>query len=304
MKIGLLDIDGHNFPNLALMKISAWHKNKNDKVEFATIFNKYDIIYKSKVFTFTEDDNTCYNTKKIIKGGSGYKIYNRLQYEIEHICPDYKLYNCQHAYGFLTRGCIRKCSFCIVPTKEGNIKSNADIEEFISDKKTAILLDNNILSCDHGLKQIEKIIKLKIKVDFNQGLDCRIIAKNIEIAKLLASVKWIRFIRIACDSESQIQYVIKTLSYLNKFNIKNYKVFIYVLIKNVETALKIITILDKLNCTIFAQPYRDFENNKEPNKKLKDMARWVNHKAVFKTVTWKEYKLYRKKRKNGNRTGT
>ncbi len=300
MNIGLLDIDGHNFPNLALMKISAWHKNKNDKVEFANIFNDYDIIYKSKVFTFTEDDNICYNTKKIIKGGSGYKIYNRLQDKIEHICPDYELYNCKHAYGFLTRGCIRKCSFCIVPKKEGNIKSNADIKEFISDKKSAILLDNNVLASEHGLKQIEKIIKLKIKVDFNQGLDCRIIAKNIDIAKLLSNVKWLKPLRMSLDSDSQIDSLIKAIEFLRYYKTTPKNYFIYILTKDINNALKRVNICKKYNLDPYVQPYMDPEKDIKLSWEIKNFLRYVNRKAIFKSVSWTEYKNYRQTRKYKN----
>jgi hypothetical protein len=105
MNIGLLDIDGHNFPNLALMKISAYHKKLGHNVEFATMFEHYDILYKSKVFSFSADNEYCYNADHVIEGGTGYKNYDKkLINEIEHICPDYSLYNSEKAYGFLTRG--------------------------------------------------------------------------------------------------------------------------------------------------------------------------------------------------------
>ncbi len=298
MKIGLLDIDGHNFPNLALMKLSAWHKSKNDNVEFATIFNKYDIIYKSKVFTFTQDDNICYNAKKIISGGSGYKIFNLLQEEIEHICPDYELYNCEHAYGFLTRGCIRKCSFCIVPIKEGYIKSHADIEEFLNNKKSAILLDNNVLSSEHGLRQIEKIIKLKIKIDFNQGLDCRIIAKNKDIAKLLSQVKWLKPLRMALDSDSQIDSLIKAVELLRYYKTTPKRYFIYILVKDIKSALERLEICRKYDLTPFAQPYMDPENNKKQiSKNIHTFCLWVNRPQLFKSVSWKQFEITRRNRK-------
>jgi len=91
-KIGLIDVDGHDYPNLALMKISAYHKSIGDIVEFATI-GEYDIIYKSKVFTFTPDvDNNLITSKQVFKGGTGYDITSKLPMEIEKICPDYTLY--------------------------------------------------------------------------------------------------------------------------------------------------------------------------------------------------------------------
>ncbi|MBA7584931.1 hypothetical protein ES708_26897 [subsurface metagenome] len=134
IKIGLIDVDGHNFPNLALMKLSAFHKLRGDKVEFVTIGN-YDKIYMSKVFTFTPDYE-CGLSRfgELIKGGPAYN-YNKLPDEIEHIMPDYSIYKTDKAYGFLTRGCPNKCKWCNVPEKEGQIKINADITEFWNAQK-------------------------------------------------------------------------------------------------------------------------------------------------------------------------
>jgi radical SAM superfamily enzyme YgiQ (UPF0313 family) len=288
MKIGLKDVDSHNFPNLALMKISAYHKKYKHNVEFLFNFNNYDIVYRSKIFTWTIEDATIINADRIYNGGSGYKSNNILSDEIEHIEPDYDLYKCKHAYGFLTRGCIRKCNFCIVPKKEGYIKKNADIKEFIKDKKTAILLDNNVLAHEHGLKQIEKIINMGIKIDFNQGIDARLINKDIAI--LLSKVKWLKPIRMACDNKSQIKSIEKAVKLLRKYNITPKKYFIYILVKNIEDALYRINKLKYLNLDFFAQPYRDIENKILITKQQKSFCRWVNHKAIFKTVEWKNYK--------------
>lgn len=111
MRIGLIDVDSHNFPNLALMKISAYHKVKGDTVEWAIPMLKYDIVYQSKVFDFSPDENTCIQCEQLIKGGIGYDLENKLPQEIETIYPDYSLYGEKKAYGFLTRGCPRNCRF-------------------------------------------------------------------------------------------------------------------------------------------------------------------------------------------------
>jgi radical SAM superfamily enzyme YgiQ (UPF0313 family) len=126
MKIGLIDVDGHNFPNLALMKISAWHKAKGDTVEWCLPIDHYDIVYQSKVFdeTYSPDIEWMPMADKVIKGGTGYGLDNKLPDEIEHIYPDYSLYpelTKDTAYGFLTRGCPRGCKFCIVASKEGKL---------------------------------------------------------------------------------------------------------------------------------------------------------------------------------------
>lgn len=291
MKIGLIDVDGHNFPNLALMKISAYHKQKGDTVDWVCM-GDYDKTYIAKVFTFTHDYiPTFSNLGMIIKGGTGYNIQKNLPNHIENISPDYSIYpKFKEAYGFLTRGCPNKCTWCIVPKKEGGIKPNADIENFIQGRKQAILLDNNALASGHGLKQIEKIIKLGIKIDFNQGLDAKIVSENKDIAKLLSKVKWIKYIRFACDTKVQIPYILKAVDNLNFYGVKNYKIFIYVLIKNIDDALIRIDFLKQLGVVPFAQPYRDFTTNNKPTEIQKSLARYVNHKAIFNSVNWITYK--------------
>jgi len=290
MNIGLIDVDGHNFPNLALMKLSAYHKAKGDNVEFYSIFSgKYDIVYKSKVFTYTNDYQYYINSKEIISGGTGYNYSIKLPYEIEHIMPDYSLYNETKAYGFLTRGCPNKCSWCIVPNKEGKLIENANINEFWNGQKEVILLDNNVLASEYGLKQIEKIIDLKVKIDFNQGLDARIIAENKSIAELLSKVKWIKFLRLACDTKSQIPFIEKAVNYLNEYGLKSYKIFVYTLIKDIEDAKIRIEFLKRLGVKPFAQPFQDFTKNIKPTNEQKRLARYVNHKAIFYSVDCVDY---------------
>lgn len=292
MKIGLVDVDGHNFPNLALMKISAYHKAKGDQVEFADpLFGRYDKIYKSKVFTFTPDDAFDWGCE-VECGGTGYRDYTKvLAPEVEHICPDYGLYGFDHAVGFLTRGCVNRCPWCVVPRKEGTIRPNADIEEFIGGKRSAVLLDNNGIASDWGLIQIEKIIRLGIRIDFNQGLDARIIARNPEIADLLARVKWIRHIRMAYDTAGVGDDVHKAIEMLRERGMKPYRLFFCVLIRDdIDDAYRRIKELRDLGCTPFAQPYRDFENLTEPSVEQKRLARWCNNKAVFHAVEFCDYK--------------
>jgi len=286
MKIGLMDIDGHNFPNLALMKLSAWFKNKGAAVEFVNHFKEYDVVFKSKVFTFTSDD-THYVKSEIIKyGGTGYNAFWNLQDHIEHTCPDYSLYNYPHALGFLTRGCIRKCTFCIVPHKEGWIKDHADIDEFLDGRKTAVLLDNNALASKHGLKQIEKIISLGIKVDFNQGLDARLIDDNI--AKLLSKVKWLRPIRMACDSQSMIKPVESAVKLLRKHGATPCQYFVYMIINgDINEALDRFYFLRNLKVDPFAQPL--ITDIDKPTKEQKKLARYINSRQL-RNISWEEYK--------------
>lgn len=290
MKIGLIDVDGHNFPNLALMKLSAYHKSIGDSVNWADIGN-YDITYMSKIFTYTQDLGMGLgNYGTVIKGGTGYDYRTTLPLNIDKLCPDYSIYPMfKEAYGFLTRGCPNKCSWCIVPNKEGGIYAYADIEEFIDRRKSAILMDNNVLAHEHGLKQIEKIIKLRINIDFNQGLDARIIADNEDIAKLLSNVNWYRPLRMACDTKGQMPYIEKATKLLRKHGAKPQNYFIYVLVKDIDDALLRVEFLRKLRLDPFAQPYIDFSGKNKVTRQQKQFARWVNHKAIFKTIPYSKY---------------
>lgn len=291
MRIGLVDVDGHGFPNLALMKLSAWHKAHGDSVEFANpMFGRYDCVYMSKVFTFTPDCMDYYPCK-VVRAGTGYKDYTTtLPEEVEHICPDYSLYGVHEAYGFLTRGCINRCSWCVVPHKEGGIRPASPIREFIGHQRRAILLDNNALASDFGLKQIEEIVRMGIAVDFNQGLDARRAAADTYILDLLAQVKWMRYIRFACDRRAQLEPVTKCVEELGKRGVKPYRIFVYTLIQEVDDALYRIEALRKLGVQPFAQPYRDFESKAMPTDEQRRLARWCNHKAIFKSVEFKNYK--------------
>lgn len=292
MKIGLIDIDGHNFPNLVLMKLSAWHKRIGDIVEWAKSLEHYDLLYKSKVFTFSTERTFLVTADRIIKGGTGYRDYDTiLPDEVEHICPDYSLYpQYSAAYGFLTRGCPNRCPWCVVPRKEGKIRPHAELSEFLSDRKEAILLDNNVLASDFGLSQIEEIIRRGIRVDFNQGLDARIIAGNPDIARLLSRVKWMSFIRMAYDHAANEEPVMKAIENLKTAGVKPYRMFFYVLVKDVDDALRRIEQLKSAGVQPFAQPYRDFDNYTKPSVEQRRLARWCNHKAIFKSIEFDHYK--------------
>lgn len=223
MNIGLIDVDRLNnrkgkkaYPNLAMMKISAYHKQHGDNVEWYDGLSHYDKVYMSKVFNFTSDYPYCIQADEVIKGGTGYDITKKLPAEIEYMQPDYDLYNVEKdlAYGFLTRGCPNKCKWCVVPKKEGNIALYMDIEDIaVNGRNKVVLMDNNILASDYGLEQIEKIIRLGIKVDFNQALDARLVTP--EIGKMLAEVRWIKRIRFGCDTQKQIEECERAISFID-----------------------------------------------------------------------------------------
>jgi len=288
MKIGLIKVDGHHFPNFALMKISAHHKAQGDTVEWVNYWDRYDRVYCSKVFTFTPDILTCIQAEEVINGGTGYKLFDDTLFCDDEI-PDYSLFpSYSEAYGYLTRGCIRKCEWCVVPLKEGNIRPYCDIETVLQGRKRAILMDNNVLACDYGLEQIEKIIELKCRVDFNQGLDCRLVTE--EVAKMLSKVKWIQFIRFALDSESQIEPLLSALEKLNRYGIENRKIFVYTLLIDLHDSYRRINILKDLGVSPFAQPYIPINLKIDIPQWSLDMSRYTNKKKLLKSIDFKEYK--------------
>ncbi len=288
MKIGLIDIDGHNFPNLPLMKISAWHKKQGDQVEFVNPFFMYDKVYMSKVFDFTPDFDTCLQADEIIKGGTGYGLKNYLPDEIEHIYPDYNLYGIKNtAYGFLTRGCPRQCEFCIVSKKEGckSVKV-AELSEFWNGQKEIVLLDPNITACNDRIYLLDELIRTKSWIDFSQGLDIRLMTD--EIADKLNQLK-IKMIHFAWDN-----YEFKTYEYLKRFRQSfNYDVRrlrVYVLTNfntTIEQDLERIYKLKELDY----DPYVMIYDKKNAPKRTKQMARWVNNKFIWRSCEkFEEYR--------------
>ena len=288
MLIGLHDSDDTNFPNYALMKISAWHKEQGDSVEWWNPLLTYDRVYSSKVFTFTPENP--YLPENTVKGGTGYGIYDELPKEIDDMFPDYSIYpNVDYAIGFLTRGCIRKCPWCVVPKKEGKIRAYRTWQEIKRpDSRDIVFMDNNVLACPHGVEQMKDMIGKKVRIDFNQGLDARLITP--EIAEILSKLKWIRSIRMSCDTDSMLDVVLTAIKRLQDCGVKPYRVFVYLLVQDIESAERRAVALRDVSADVFAQPYRDFVNNTEPSEELKHFARWVNHKAIFKTV--KEFADY------------
>jgi hypothetical protein len=288
--LGLIDVDS-KIPNLALMKVSAFYKTKGYAAEFYTPFKTYDLTYASKVFSYTQDYD-YYPADGTVKGGTGYITNDTvLPDEIEHTCPDYSLYEIDYSMGFITRGCIRTCNFCIVPKKEGFIRPNADIDEFVR-HKNVVCLDNNILASDFGLKQIEKIISRKLKVDFNQGLDARIIAENPEIAKLLSRVKWLKPVRMAMDNMGEAEAVIKATELLRKYNTTPKRYFVYLLVKSdIKDAYERANLCKKYELNPFAQSYLDPKlRYKNITKEQINFCKWVNVKIFFKQVDYYDFK--------------
>lgn len=289
MNIGLIDVDGRKgFPNLALMRISAWHKSRGDSVEWWNGLCYYDKVYMSKVFTFSPDFDSVVNASEIVKGGTGYKDYGSLPSEIEATYPDYSLYpQFKQAIGFLTRGCIRSCPWCIVPRKEGKIRPAASWCEIKrADSREIVFLDNNVLASDYGLQQIEDIGGNPVWVDFNQGLDARLITP--ETASLLSRLHWIRFVRLSCDTSEMLPIIEQAVAYMKEAGIAKSRFWAYMLVQDVSEAEVRAIALEKMGVTPFAQPYRDYDGG-EPTTEQKHFAIWVNKKSVFHSCRWNEF---------------
>lgn len=301
MNIALVDVDGHNFPNFALMRIAAWHKAQGDNVEwYSPLFSNPDRIYASKVFTFTPD-YVDFNPAhpEPIKGGTGYRNYKNLPDEIDRMLPDYSIYpQYDFALGFLSRGCIRNCPWCVVPRKEGKLRQYDDIERIAQYRKKIILMDNNFLANDFEFvkEQLEKSIYLGLKIDFNQGLDARLI--NPENAALLAKIKWTNFkggggyIRFACDTQAMLEPMKNAVTLMRKAGYKK-DIFVYVLAKDMEETLERLRKLTEIDKKIVpqVQPFRNLETDGEViNNDLKRLARWANRQWIRKSCDFKDYK--------------
>lgn len=286
MKVGLIDIDS-KMPNLALMKLSSYFKNLDHSVELtSSLFaHQFDEIFASKIFTFS---TMPILPSESIVGGSGYSLDNYLDEDIEHLYPDYDLYDCDYAIGYTSRGCNRKCPFCIVPKKEGRFKIVCDdIREFWRGQDHLMLLDNSMNTDEeHFCRILLQIIRMGIRIDFNQGLDIRYLTETQ--ASALSQLKtWgqtpFRFAWDLIQIEKQVRAGIEILK---KHNL-NHKSMFYVLVgfnTTSEEDLYRVEILRELGVEPFVMPFDKF------NDYQRAFARWVNYKAIFKSTKWEEYR--------------
>lgn len=282
LKVGLIDVDSHNFPNLALMKISAWHKAQGDDVGWWIGFEQYDRVYISKVFTFSPDIDTCIMADDIVKGGTGYDLINKLLPEIESMYPDYSLYGITDtAYGYLTRGCPRGCPFCIVSNKEGRKSVKvANLDTFWRGQREIKLLDPNLLACKEHTELLRQLSKSGAWVDFTQGLDARLLTDdNIQ---LLNQIK-VKEIHFAWDDMRQSSKIIDGLSLYAKYAKRKphgYYGSVYVL-TNFDTTheqdLERVYKLRELNYNPYVMVY----NKGSAPRQTRLLQRWVNNKIIW-----------------------
>lgn len=287
MNIGLLDVDGHNFPNFALMKISAWHKARGDNVEWALpMFGQYNRVYKSKIFTFTPDEPTDWHCE-VIKGGTGYDIRSRLADEIESsTLMDYSIYpQYQFSIQFFSRGCLRSCPFCLVREKEGYIHPVEPVE-LNPNGKWIEVLDNNFFANPEWKSAIQYLLKARQPVNLH-GVDVRIMDE--EQAYWLNRLHLRRSIHIAWDLP-QIDLTDK-LQEVTRY-IKPYKLMCYILIgfnSTVEQDMYRIERCRELGIKPYVMPYRDFQNKEQPTQYAKDLAQYVNKPMIFKSCRFADF---------------
>lgn len=292
MRIGLIDVDGHNFPNIPLMKLSAWHKQQGDSVEwYEPMFSGHlDKVYMSKVFTFTPDYQYYIDADEIIKGGTGYFYPSGgpgLPEEIEHIYPDYSLYpelTNETAYGFLTRGCPRECDFCIVADKEGRrSRKVANLSEFWRGQKNIVLLDPNMFACKDWKELSQQLIDSRAWIDFSQGCDIRIMTK--EKVSMLCEMK-IKQIHFAWDRyEDKDMIVPKFGEFKEITGWDKRKMSVYVLCgydSTFEQDLERVYILRDLGYSPYVMIYDKYKLQK--GDQLKRLQRWVNSRFAFAAV--------------------
>ena len=302
-RIGLIDCDSHRYPNLPLMKLSAWHKSQGDTVEwyepFNGLINPFDKVYLSKVFSFTPDYEMPIYADIVVRGGSGYcietidgkEVFHKernknLPDEIEHIYPDYSIYEeitKDTAYGFLTRGCPRGCDFCIVKDKEGLCSTKvADLSEFWNGQKNIELLDPNLLACKDWENLLQQLIDSKAKVNFNQGLDIRFMTDRK--AEMLSQIP-IKAIHFAWDRYEDKDFIQpKLLSFRQKSDIRAKNLQVYVLCGDREQRVlpEDLERIYWLRDNGFA-PYVMLYNKESLPRghELKKLQRYVNNRFVF-----------------------
>mgnify|MGYP002513249183 CR=1 FL=1 len=269
------------------MKISSFHKSRGDDVEWVNAFERYDRIYKSKVFTFTPDDLTAYQCPDIRIGGTGYNIKSRLPDDIEaHRGMDYTIYpNHPYSIQFYSRGCIRQCPFCLVHDKEGGIKSVNPVE-WNPQAQWIEVLDNNFFASPDWRDAIQDLSAQRLPVKFH-GVDVRIMDE--EQAEALNKIKLKGYVHIAWDLP-QLDLTPR-LEAMVKY-IKPYKIACYVLVgfnSKKEQDLYRLNTLKRLGIIPFVQPFRDYRNKRRPTQYEKDLARWANRAWLFKSMDFEEF---------------
>lgn len=314
----LLDIDSL-IPNLALMKLSAWHKAQGDEVGLNYVGNP-DKVYAACVFSWNKRKAEQYRMvyPNLVVGGTGVDIALELPSEVNEVVPDYSLYSERFptwrgvGLGFITRGCPRKCAFCIVPSKEGSIRVVSSLSDLVNPQWAdywkhpfVVLLDNNLLAVPNVVDVLTEIATRKLDVSFSQGLDIRLVTP--EIARALSRVRFwnlkhsYRQLTFAFDDVRVEPSFRKGVSILNEAGIPSRQIQSFVLSgfnSIFEEDLYRIDVIRSLGCDPFAMVYRDPITGKSPDRKLRHFARWVNRR-YYTVCKWEDYSRWERVKNQG-----
>ena len=280
-RVCLIDVDS-KIPNLALMRVSTYHKQRGDNVKlgYEPLFDNPDICYASKMFDFTPEPEYMPDCETH-KGGSGYDLNAKLDFpDYDRIMPDYSLYGCEYAIGRFTRGCPNRCPWCVVPKMDGNeVRHVADLDDFWRGQKTVRLLDDNIMAdADEFIRDCEQLSRAGVHVIW-EALDIRLVTD--ETARALASVKQEKSIHFAWDSHAQDDAVPRGIETLKRNGIKPWRLMFYVLVgfntKPDYDLYRIYTLRD-MGANPFVMPFD------KSDRYQKDLARWCNNKFIFKST--------------------
>jgi len=275
MNILLVNIDSV-IPNFALAKVERYHRDNGDDIRYdLEIFKPWaDKIYVSCIFT--KNKNLClpWVSDNTLVGGTGWDIHSKLPAEIDKVKPKIN-------WGFTTRGCVRHCGFCFVPEKEGKLHVVGDIYDiWDGHAKDITLMDNNILGASgHFRKICAQLRHEKLRVDFNQGLDIRLLTPS-----LMKELKTIRHKEYhfawdgRLDLSDKFRWLYKNLKRTTVYVLCGYNT-------TFKQDLDKFNTLKKIGHNGFCMRYETVVHDK--NYTL--LARWVNQHHIFQTHTFKEF---------------
>lgn len=281
MRVCLLDVDS-KIPNLALMRASTYHKQRGDDVKlgYEPLFDSPDLCYASKIFDFTPEPQYMPDCETL-RGGTGYDLTAKMPFEdYDRIMPDYSLYSCDYAIGRFTRGCPNRCPWCVVPKMDGNeVRHVADLADFWCGQPIVRVLDDNIMADgDEFCRDCEQLEKAGVYVIFD-ALDARLV--DDATAAALATLKHGKSIHFAWDGHSQDEAVPRSIETLKRHGLKPWRLMFYVLVgfnTSREYDLFRIYTLRDMGANPFVMPFD------KTDRYQRNLARWCNNKAVFKTT--------------------
>jgi len=301
--IGLIDLDDTGFPNLALMKISAWHKSRGDSVRLLYRAVKVDQLYASAVFTWNRRKAEVLKSQGAIVGGTGVDLRGELPAEIEAMRPDYSLYGIDYGMGFLMRGCIWQCSFCVVPEKEGTARSVASIDDLLNvetdrARPFVVLLDNEFFfKVKWAIDRLGEFTDRGIDFCPSQGLDIRVMTPKLA-AVLAVAPYWnlrhtARQITFAFDDIRIERQYRRGVELLLDAGIPGRHLQSFVLVgfnSTIEDDLRRIEIIRSYNIDPYVMVYRDPRTGeRSSDRQIRHLARWAN-RHLYRTIEFSDYR--------------